>query len=265
VRVEDLDRANATPELAAQQLDDLAALGIDWDGPVVVQSSRFDEHLATVEQLSAAGRTYRCWCTRREIREALAAPHGAVDRYPGTCRTLDTAAVRQRERSGRPAAIRLLSNDEPVEFHDAVLGRRCGAADDVVLVRNDGIPAYQLAVVVDDAAAGITQVLRGDDLAESTFSQILLHRLLGLETPCYAHVPLMLNQHGERLAKRDGAVSLDAIDLEPTEIARRLWASLGQTGTPAATDFDLIAVPHTAVTYDPAAWPVRTAPATGRT
>jgi glutamyl-tRNA synthetase len=208
VRMEDLDRVTSSRNHAATQLDDLAAIGIDWDGEVVFQSDRFAHYEAAIERLTARGLTYPCYCTRREIREAAQAPHGADVPYPGTCRDLSTDEQRDRAAQGRPPALRLRAHGEVIEFDDAVLGSVSGMVDDVVLRRNDGVPSYNLAVVVDDALQGITQVVRGDDLAASTPRQIHLGRLLGLPVPAYAHVPLVLGPDGERLAKRHGAVTL---------------------------------------------------------
>lgn len=201
VRMEDLDRHTSSREWEERQLADLAALGLDWDGEVVRQSDRFDLHRSALARLTDAGRTYRCWCTRREVAEA-AAPHDGLPRYPGTCRGLSDADVAEREASGRPAAVRLRADHAELAFDDAVHGTVTGRPDDVVLLRNDGVPAYQLAVVVDDGDQGIDQVVRGDDLLDSTPSQIHLATLLGIDVPSYAHVPLVLGPDGQRLAKR---------------------------------------------------------------
>ncbi|HRE00087.1 MAG TPA: tRNA glutamyl-Q(34) synthetase GluQRS, partial [Ilumatobacteraceae bacterium] len=220
VRMEDLDRVTSSTAHEAAQLADLAALGLDWDGPVVRQSERFGLYDDAIARLDAAGRLYECFCTRREIREAASAPHGdltAGDAYPGTCRRLSAAGREARRAEGRPPALRLDAEGEVVQVADDVLGVIRLAVDDVVVRRNDGVPAYNLAVVVDDAAQGVTEVVRGDDLATSTPRQVLLQRLLGLVTPRYRHVPLVLGGDGQRLAKRHGAVTLadmaDAIGL----------------------------------------------------
>ncbi len=166
---------------------------------------------------SERGLVYPCYCTRREIRReieaAASAPHGELpsDGYPGTCRDLTRAERSEREALGRPAALRLRTEHEQIEFVDLLAGVYRGPVDDVVLQRGDGVPAYNLAVVVDDAAQGVTQVVRGDDLLSSTPRQVLLQRLLGLPTPEYLHVPLVLGPDGERLAKRHGAVTLSQL------------------------------------------------------
>lgn len=210
LRVEDLDRTASRPELERGQLADLAALGIDWDGPVVRQSERFGLYDAAIARLSAAGLVYPCYCTRREIREAAAAPHEHLPEgaYPGSCRGLTAAERAAREAAGRPPALRLQAAGAEVAFSDRIAGPFAGVVDDFVIRRNDGAPAYNLAVVVDDAAQGVEEVVRGDDLLATTPRQIHLARLLGLLVPAHAHVPLVLNERGERLAKRDGAVTL---------------------------------------------------------
>jgi glutamyl-tRNA synthetase len=232
VRMEDLDRVTASQAHEASQLRDLAALGLDWDGDVVRQSERFELHRAAIAQLTEGGLTYPCYCTRREIREAAAAPHGthADSAYPGTCRDLTAGERAAREAEGRPAALRLRVQLGTVEsFDDRVHGAVTGIVDDVVLCRNDGVPAYNLAVVVDDAAQGVGEVVRGDDLVASTPRQIHLARLLGLTVPAYAHVPLVLGPDHARLAKRHGAVTLDELasdGIDALRIRSHLAASL---------------------------------------
>ncbi len=210
VRMEDLDRVAAGA--AAGQLRDLATLGIDHDGAVVAQSERAPVYDAAVDRLVAAGLTYPCFCTRREIREAASAPQAdgrpGEGRYPGTCRRLTAAEVAERIAAGRPSALRLRSQVDALTVHDEVCGDVTGPVEDIVLRRNDGLAAYNLAVVVDDAAQGVDQVVRADDLLPATPAQVHLATLLGLPVPAYAHVPLALNPAGARLAKRDGAVTL---------------------------------------------------------
>lgn len=209
LRVEDLDRVQEGAQ--GRQLADLERIGLDWDGPVVVQSHRIDAHRAAVERLRDRGLVYECFCTRREIQQEIAeaggAPHGAPGSYPGTCRELTDRQRRERRRE-RPAALRLRAQADRVTVEDRVLGEHTGTVDDVVLVRNDGRPAYNLAVVVDDAFQGVGQVVRGDDLLSSAPRQAHLAGLLGLAEPQWVHVPLVLSRTGARLAKRDGAVTL---------------------------------------------------------
>lgn len=255
VRMEDLDRVTSRHEHEHSQLADLAALGLDWDGEVVRQSERFDLYEAAIAELTARGLTYPCYCTRREIREAAHAPHGwhPDGRYPGTCRELSARERAHREAQGRRPALRLRGGDAAVLVRDRLAGEHLGVVDDVVLRRNDGVPAYNLAVVVDDAAQGITEVVRGDDLWSSTPRQVHLQHLLGLPTPAYLHVPLVLGADGERLAKRHGAVTLRALAAAGVgidEVRSLLAASLGwcEPGEPVSMD-DLVA------RFDPARLP----------
>jgi glutamyl-tRNA synthetase len=232
MRVEDLDTGRVRPGLEARQLADLRAIGIDWDGPVVRQSERRQLYAGALEQLDAGGLLYRCWCTRAEIREAASAAHGPLPEgaYPGTCRELTAAQVAEREASGRPPAWRVRADDAAVTFTDRVCGPFTGAVDDFVVRRNDGVHAYNLAVVVDDGAQAIGEVVRGADLLESTPRQLWLGERLGLPAPGYAHVPLMLGPDGARLAKRHGAVTLAeraALGQSPADVRRELLAPFG--------------------------------------
>ncbi|HET8756825.1 MAG TPA: tRNA glutamyl-Q(34) synthetase GluQRS [Solirubrobacteraceae bacterium] len=214
VRMEDLDTGRVKPGVDTEQLADLAAIGLDWDGEVVYQSQRLDRYAAALAQLRAAGRVYECFCTRAEIRAAASAPHGPLPEgaYPGTCLRLTEAELAERRASGRPPALRVRADAERVTFTDRLLGRQEGVVDDFVVQRNDGTPAYNLAVVVDDAAQGIGEVVRGADLVDSTPRQLYLARLLGLSEPRHAHVPLVLGPDGARLAKRHGDVTLREVD-----------------------------------------------------
>ncbi len=243
LRIEDLDRVQ---EGAAQrQLADLEALGVDWDGPVLVQSERQDAYDDAVARLREAGLVYECYCTRREIQEASSAPHGAPGAYPGTCRNL-TDAQREQRRAQRPAALRLRAQVTRWTVQDRWAGQHTGEVDDVVLVRNDGRPAYNLAVVVDDAHQGVDQVVRGDDLLASAPRQAHLANLLGLPPVEYAHVPLALNRDGKRLAKRDGAVTLPqlrAAGVSPEQVGRMIAGSIP---LPPLRTPDGPCLPHTA-------------------
>jgi glutamyl-tRNA synthetase len=232
MRVEDLDSGRVRPGLAEQQLGDLAALGLDWDGPVVRQSERLDLYAQVLAQLGADGYLYACYCTRREIREATSAPHGALPEgaYPGTCRDLSAAERAERERAGRPPALRIRAHAAVVSFTDRLLGEHSGVVDDLVVRRNDGAPAYNLAVVVDDNAQRIGEIVRGADLLDTTARQLLVGALLGLPAPRHAHVPLVLGPDGARLAKRHGAVTLSdraAVGESPLQVRSRLAASVG--------------------------------------
>jgi glutamyl-tRNA synthetase len=247
VRMEDLDTSRVRPGLDAQQLSDLAALGLDWDGEVVYQSARMALYADAIARLQAAGQLYECFCTRAEIRAAASAPHGPLPEgaYPGTCLHLTDAERAAWHAEGRRPALRMRAEAAVIGFDDAVLGRVEGVVDDFVVQRNDGAPAYNLAVVVDDADQGIGQVVRGDDLADTTPRQLLLARRLGLPEPAYAHVPLVVGPDGARLAKRHGSVTLR--EVAPADALRWMERSLG---LPEA------ASPHELITaFDPAALP----------
>jgi len=258
VRMEDLDRHQSSVDIEASQLRDLAALGIDWDGPVVRQSERFDRYEAAIAELAARRLVYECFCSRREIRNeiesAAHAPHGPPGSYPGLCRELTDRDRAERRRAGRRPALRLRADGQEVDFDDAVHGAVTGVVDDVVLRRNDGVPAYNLAVVVDDALQGVTEVVRGDDLLASTARQIHLQELLGHPRPTYVHVPLVVDEHGERLAKRHGVPvtigELAAVGVTLADITAWLAASIG-LDTPVASTlgvlvdrFDLGSIPR---------------------
>jgi glutamyl-tRNA synthetase len=230
VRVEDLDPVTSGVEHEARQLADLAALGLDWDGPVIRQSARRSRHDELLAALVDRELTYPCYCSRREVREAAAAPHVPPGTYPGTCRDLPPAERAAREASGRPAALRLRASGSLVTVRDRLHGEVTRPADDIVLRRNDGVVAYHLAVVVDDHDQGVEEVVRGDDLLDATPSQANLIDLLGLPRPSWAHVPLVLGPDGDRLAKRHGAVTLAdlvATGLAPDGVRSLLAASLG--------------------------------------
>ncbi|WP_228265855.1 tRNA glutamyl-Q(34) synthetase GluQRS [Microlunatus elymi] len=229
-RIEDLDASRVRPGVAEAQRRDLESLGLDFDPPLVVQSERFAAYRAALKAL--ADRSYPCFCTRREIAEAASAPHAVAGRYPGTCRGLTAAERAERARTRTPA-LRLRAAPDEVTISDLLHGDVSGRPDDIVLRRNDGVAAYNLAVVVDDADSEVNQVVRGDDLLESAISQAYLTQLLGRRVPIYAHVPLALNSDGRRLAKRDGAVTLSDLaagGVGPDRVLTRIAASLGLAG-----------------------------------
>jgi glutamyl-tRNA synthetase len=212
LRIEDLDPQRSRPEHEASVIADLEHIGIDWDEPPTRQSERFERHCAAFDQLRAGGRVYPCWCTRAEARQAASAPHPPLPgasrphregAYPGTCRRLSTRERARLERARPPAAWRLDAGAQRVRFVDVLTGTHEAVVDDFVVWRSsDDIAAYNLAVVVDDSDQGVGEVVRGDDLLETTSRQILLARLLGLPVPRYAHVALVLGSDGKRLAKR---------------------------------------------------------------
>lgn len=212
IRVEDLDD-RTSDDVAARQLRDLAAIGLTWDEPPEYQTSHDARYVAAIDDLVARGLTYECHCSRREIQQAPRAPHAPEGAYPGTCRHLTDAERAAHRASRRPPALRLRSAVDEFTVVDVVHGSYTGVVDDMVLRRGDGVPAYNLAVVVDDSVDGVDQVVRGDDLLPSSPRQAYLGSLLAYPQPVYAHVPLALNSEGKRLAKRDGAVTLEEIGL----------------------------------------------------
>jgi glutamyl-tRNA synthetase len=252
LRVEDLDRSRVRTGIEEAQLSDLREIGLDWDGPVVRQSERMELYENAIARLESEGLLYPCYCTRAEIRAAASAPHGisAADRYPGTCRELTAAQRVEREAAGRPPALRVRSEDARITFEDRLLGRLEEDVDDFVVRRNDGTPSYQLAVVVDDAAQGIGEVVRGADLADSTPRQILLARLLGLPEPTYAHVPLVLGPDARRLAKRHGAVALSDRREGSDEVRAWMARTLG-----LAEDGETVSMEDLVARFDPECLP----------
>ena len=167
VRVEDLDRSRVRPGVEGAQLADLRAIGLDWDGPIVRQSERIPLYKEAIARLDSDGHLYPCYCTRAEIRASVSAPHGILtaDRYPGTCRKLTAAERAEREAAGRPPALRVRAEGARVAFEDRLLGRCEEEVDDFVVRRNDGAPAYQLTVTVEDAAQKVGEVVRGPTLS----------------------------------------------------------------------------------------------------
>lgn len=229
LRVEDLDQPRVVPGMAADMLATLEILGFEWDGEVVYQSRRSEYYRAAAQELINRGIAYACGCTRSEIAQVASAPHEEVLVYPGICR--DGLPAEKVER-----ALRVKVYDEVISFNDGIMGRysqhltaSCG---DFVIHRADGPYAYHLAVVIDDAAAGVNQVARGADLLSSTPRQIYLQRIFGYETPSYCHLPLVTGPEGAKLSKRDNAVSL-AVGRDLAKEGGMLLASalrfLGQT------------------------------------
>lgn len=266
LRMEDIDRPRSKPEYAERILDDLQWLGLDWDeGPDVggpcgpyVQSERTGLYHAALEKLDGAGLVYPCYCSRAELMAVASAPHGLASEgpaYPGTCRSL-TAGQREEKALRKTPALRFAVPDEALCYRDEAAGVQAfppGAGGDFIVRRADGILAYQLAVVVDDAAMGVTDVLRGYDLLDSTPRQIWLYEALGLETPRFAHVPLLYGPDGERLSKRHGSVALSQMrvsGIRPEAVVGLLayWSGLTDRIEPLKPsdllrDFDLARVP----------------------
>lgn len=230
LRIEDLDPDRCRPQFTDAILRDLEWLGLTWDGPVWKQSERAPVYAEALATLAREGRAYRCWCSRAEVARAASAPHvgeeGPV--YPGTCR--DGAAPKP----GRSPSWRFRVEPGVERFDDTVRGA-CSQdvaleVGDFVVQRIDGVASYQLAVVVDDALSGVTHVLRGEDLLSSTGRQLQLQRALGYSRPTYAHVPLMLQADGKRLAKRDGAstvAGLRELGWSPEQVVGHLAGSGG--------------------------------------
>ena len=223
LRMEDLDKPREQPGAAEAILRTLEACGMSWDGEPLYQSRRGEAYRAALARLEAQGLVYACGCSRREIADSGLGPDGALI-YPGTCRNGLAPGKTAR-------AVRVRVDDRAIEFEDAVQGnmRQNLAAEvgDFVLLRADGLYAYQLAVVVDDAEQGITDVVRGADLLASTPRQIYLQRLLGLLAPRYLHLPLALNTAGEKLSKQTRAAPVDARD--PVPALAQVMEFLGQT------------------------------------
>src|SRR5262245_6965338 len=213
LRIEDIDGLRVKADAAAAAIEDLRWLGLDWDGEVVVQSQRLPLYAQAAERLVAQGLAYPCVCTRREVEDAASAPHegaaGDGPVYPGTCRGKWRTREDASAATGRDAALRFRVDVATVPFADRFAGAQRGAiAGDFVVQKRDGGPAYQLAVVVDDAAQGVSEVLRADDLLPSTPRQLLLYAALSLAAPAWVHVPLVVGKDGLRLAKRHGDTSL---------------------------------------------------------
>jgi glutamyl-tRNA synthetase len=239
LRIEDLDRGRCRQEWTDASYADLEWLGLDWDGPVLVQSHDEEPYRAAAAQLVASGHAYPCICSRRELREAIDAPHASTGevRYPGTCRHRFATIADAERTSGLPAGVRFRVPEGACTADDLCLGTlhatphdECG---DFLLVRRDGAIAYQLAVVVDDARQGVDLVVRGDDLVPSTLRQALLQRALGLMHPTWLHLPLVHDSRGERLSKRGGALSLRdlaAAGIRPERIVSAAARSLGLQG-----------------------------------
>jgi glutamyl-tRNA synthetase len=266
IRTEDLDRNRVRPELAGRILEDLAWLGLDWDegpdrgGPCgpYEQWPRLPRYRSAFERLRDAGLVYACFCSRRDVAAAASAPQAPGDeiRYAGTCRGGDPAQAAERIRRGARHSWRFrVPAGPPPGFVDRVHGEQRSAPPpgDFVVFRADGVPAYQLACVVDDAAMRIDEVVRGDDLLASTERQLLLYEALELRAPEFAHVPLLLGADGARLSKRHRGVTLRELreaGLTEREIVGRLAALLGILASyrPVAArelvaGFDLSAVP----------------------
>ncbi|MEC8513516.1 MAG: tRNA glutamyl-Q(34) synthetase GluQRS [Planctomycetota bacterium] len=244
LRIEDLDGERVKPGATELVLEDLAWLGLDWDGEPLLQTRRAPAHREALESLVQQGLAYPCVCTRREIGEAASAPHGDTGEqpYPGTCRGRYASVDEARAATGREPAIRLAVDPSrgPVAFEDAIQGACAvdvaAAAGDFVIGRKDGKAAYQLATPLDDAHQAVTEVVRGADLIPSAGRQALVLESLGLDVPHQAHVGLVESADGLRLAKRAGALSLEELrgsGVSPERIATWAAASVGRVAAGA--------------------------------
>lgn len=233
LRIEDVDVPRCPRRLAQQCIDDLTWLGFTWDGEVVYQSDRGDIYRAALDRLAEGGHTYPCFCTRAQLM-SLAAPNLGDTQviYQRTCANLTPEEAAERALTRAPAT-RLRVPDEDVSFTDGLFGlqtenleRDCG---DFILARSDGLYGYQLAVVVDDALQGVTEVVRGRDILSATPRQLYLQRLLGYDAPEYVHIPLLVDAQGRRLAKRDKDLDLTALSqrFTPEDILGMLAFSAG--------------------------------------
>lgn len=243
MRMEDLDAPRVVPGMAEDILRVLELLGLDWDGEIILQSQRTDIYQAALDKLAADGHTYRCGCSRADIARVSSAPHGTAGEliYPGTCR--------DGLHPGKAArAVRVRTSSEPIVFRDCVMGKiiesLAASCGDFIIRRADGPVAYHLAVVVDDAAQGVNQVVRGADLLSSTPRQIHLQRLLGFATPAYCHLPLVTGPDGAKLSKRDNAVSLVAGRNIAKDGGRLLTAALAFLGNAVPSSLSAAPAPE---------------------
>lgn len=274
LRIEDLDGPRIKAGAADQAIEDLRWLGLDWDEGPVEQSSRRPHYDEAVGRLVTQGNAYACVCSRSEIELAASAPHAEDGSaiYPGTCRGRFSTLEDARRQSGRPPAIRFAVPNQSMVIHDQLLGEArfnpAGELGDFVIAKNDGTAAYQLAVVVDDADMGITQVVRGDDLLDSTPRQILLYHALGMadRIPTYTHLPLVIGPDGRRLAKRHGDTRLSAYrrrGVPATKVLELLAGWCGIEPDPTLSlpadligRFELASLPRHPIVYDPARDPL---------
>ncbi len=214
LRIEDTDHLRSSREAKDQILSAMRWLGLDWDNKVYFQSDHAEQQIKTAEQLLEAGKAYRCFCTKEELEDKrkYAEAHKINQRYDGTCRYLSQEQINKNLQANKPFSLRFRVESGTVVYEDLIHGRTEIAndtLDDFILLRSDGTPTYQLAVVTDDHNMGVTHVLRGDDHIANTNKQILLYRALGWDQPVFGHIPLILGPDKVRLSKRHGAASVE--------------------------------------------------------
>lgn len=262
LRIEDLDGPRVKPEFVDQAQRDLEWLGLDWDGAPRLQSRGVERLRAAASALLESRQAYPCVCSRADVRQAASAPQAGDHevRYPGTCRGRFASLASARAETARDAGLRFRVPDGSIELHDSFMGPHradvAASVGDFLVSKRDGTPAYQLAVVVDDAADGVTEVLRGDDLLPSTARQWHLQRALGLMHPTWWHVPLVVDDDGTRLAKRAESLALAELrarGVDPRAVVAWVAGASGHAGparvhaAEVTAEFDVRRVPHTQV------------------
>ncbi len=219
LRVEDIDPPREQPGTTEAIVKALESYGFEWDGDIICQSESREAHDDALQALVNAGQAYRCGCSRKDLADVPRGPLGAI--YPGTCRDGSNA---------KEFAVRVKTTDQSIRFLDGLQGEQCQKLEsetgDFVILRRDGLIAYQLAVVVDDYLQGVTEIVRGIDLMDSTPRQNWLQRLLGYPTPAYQHIPVAINADGQKLSKLTGAPGIPCDEPRPVLVAA--LAALGQ-------------------------------------
>lgn len=273
MRIEDLDRARSRAEMIAANLAELRWLGLDWDeGPDVggphapyTQSGRFHLYTEALEHLQEQGKLFACYLSRKDLQEVASAPHGRAQSYGGQQRALNKRLQASKRADGKTPSLRFQVEPRTITFTDALMGEQVLDTErdvgDFIVRRADGEWAYQLAVVVDDIAMNITEVVRGNDLLESTGAQLLLYEALNTHPPRFVHLPLLRDTDGERMAKRKGSLTLTALredSVRAERIVGLLAYTLGlldepreATATELLTAYDLRKLSHTPFTLEP--------------
>jgi glutamyl-tRNA synthetase len=245
MRIEDLDSERSRPEFIRANLEELSWLGLDWDegpdsgGPhqPYIQSKRHEFYQQALDQLTAKGQVFECYLSRKDLREIASAPHGQLPLYGELERSLNEQSKNHKRAEGKTPSLRFRASRDQVTFTDVLQGQQSFTVGDFVLRRADHEWAYQLAVVVDDIAMGITEVVRAADLLESTAQQLLLYEAFQAQPPSFLHVPLLLDKTGERMAKRKGSLTLRALQqtgIKPEKLVGLLAHTLGLIERPKA-------------------------------